>query len=75
MLSNPFSSPPELASDLIEALDEHTPAVDPHPGDMRDGESVADLMYRAGKRDLINDLLNAYKLKGGNDGIPESEAP
>lgn len=69
---NPFVTKPQMALELIQQLDHIHPAIKPDPGDMVDPEAQADLMYRAGKRDLIDNLMVAYKLKEADDGILES---
>lgn len=62
-MANPFDSRPADASELILALAETFPSDRIRPQDMATEESRADAMFRAGQRDLIDRLMEAYRLK------------
>lgn len=65
-----FETKPESSRDLIAGLNRIVDA-DPSPSDFIDDEHRADLMFRAGQRELINSLMRAYKLEDGR-GIPDT---
>lgn len=57
-----YSSTPASAVDLIRGLDESHPAVALGPMDLADEASRLECMFEAGKRELIENLILAYKL-------------
>lgn len=74
-MHNVLSSTPERAVDLIRGLNEIYCRPDPTPGDMRDEESRADLMFTAGQREVVDNLMRVYGLMEENDGVSDTRYP